>query len=54
MLYNSRKKALKEGGSTTLAETAAGGKDLITSMKPPAEKPGHRVIQCQKRQSGGD
>ncbi|KAJ6590229.1 cytochrome P450 [Mycena sp. CBHHK59/15] len=31
-LYNSRKNALEEGGSAALAETAAGGKDLITSM----------------------
>ncbi|KAJ6511636.1 cytochrome P450 [Mycena vulgaris] len=32
MLYDSRKQALEEGGSAALAETAAGGKDLITSM----------------------
>ncbi|KAJ7103857.1 cytochrome P450 [Mycena epipterygia] len=32
MLYNIRKAALEEGGSAALAETAAGGKDLITSM----------------------
>ncbi|KAJ7148550.1 cytochrome P450 [Mycena crocata] len=31
-LYNSRKQTLEEGGSAALAETAAGGKDLITSM----------------------
>ncbi|KAJ7031887.1 cytochrome P450 [Mycena alexandri] len=31
-LYNARKKALEEGGSAALADTAAGGKDLITSM----------------------
>ncbi|KAJ7227722.1 cytochrome P450 [Mycena haematopus] len=31
-LYNSRLRALEEGGSAALAETAAGGKDLITSM----------------------
>ncbi|KAJ7304515.1 cytochrome P450 [Mycena albidolilacea] len=31
-LYNTRQKALEEGGSAALAETAAGGKDLITSM----------------------
>ncbi|KAJ7509559.1 cytochrome P450 [Mycena galericulata] len=31
-LYDTRKKALEEGGSAALAETAAGGKDLITSM----------------------
>ncbi|KAJ7103844.1 cytochrome P450 [Mycena epipterygia] len=31
-LYNIRKTALEEGGSAALAETAAGGKDLITSM----------------------
>ncbi|KAJ7665633.1 cytochrome P450 [Mycena rosella] len=32
MLYNSRKKAMEEGGSAALAETAAGGKDLISTM----------------------
>ncbi|KAJ7905901.1 cytochrome P450, partial [Mycena leptocephala] len=31
-LYNSRQKVLEEGGSAALADTAAGGKDLITSM----------------------
>ncbi|KAJ6582349.1 cytochrome P450 [Mycena capillaripes] len=31
-LYTSRQKVLEEGGSAALAETAAGGKDLITSM----------------------
>ncbi|KAJ7166841.1 cytochrome P450 [Mycena filopes] len=31
-LYNTRKQALEEGGSAALADTAAGGKDLITSM----------------------
>ncbi|KAK6984692.1 cytochrome P450 [Favolaschia claudopus] len=31
-LYQARQKVLEEGGSAALAETAAGGKDLITSM----------------------
>ncbi|KAF7370025.1 hypothetical protein MSAN_00632500 [Mycena sanguinolenta] len=31
-VYNSRLRALEEGGSAALAETAAGGNDLITSM----------------------
>ncbi|KAF8217181.1 cytochrome P450 [Mycena galopus ATCC 62051] len=31
-LHNSRQQALEEGGSAALADTAAGGKDLITSM----------------------
>ncbi|KAJ6532558.1 cytochrome P450 [Mycena capillaripes] len=31
-LYNSRQKVLEEAGSPALAKTAAGGKDLITSM----------------------
>ncbi|KAJ6490885.1 cytochrome P450 [Mycena sanguinolenta] len=31
-VYNSRLSALEEGGSAALAETAAGGNDLITSM----------------------
>ncbi|KAJ6478109.1 cytochrome P450 [Mycena vitilis] len=31
-LYHSRQKALEEGGAAALADTAAGGKDLITSM----------------------
>ncbi|KAJ7289345.1 cytochrome P450 [Mycena rebaudengoi] len=31
-LYNSRQAILEEGGSAALADTAAGGKDLITSM----------------------
>ena len=31
-LYKSRQRVLEEGGSAALAETAARGKDLITSM----------------------
>jgi hypothetical protein len=34
MLYKARKKVFEEGGSTALAETPAGGRDLMSSMSP--------------------